>query len=261
MERGHMRCDANVSIRPVGSDILNTKTEIKNVNSIDAIQSAIANEIKRQMREVAAGNKIEPWTLDWDDNAGVLRMMRSKETEADYRYFREPDLLSVNLDAAWKQEILADMPELPLQRRQRFTEQYGLPEYDADILTSERNLSDYFELAVNAYGGDAKRVSNWLMNDVHAPAERYRAGGRSDLKVTPGIWRRSSNWSTPIRSTPQPGKHCLRKSSQPVSRQRDRRSRKTWAGQRYRADPGDLRADRGREPGAAPKSTAAGKDN
>ncbi len=166
MERGQMRCDANVSIRPVGSSVLNTKTEIKNVNSIDAIQSAIANEIKRQVREVEAGNAILPWTLDWDDNAGVLRMMRSKETEADYRYFREPDLLPVYLNADWKQAILADMPELPLQRRARFIEQYALPEYDADILTGERSLSEYFESAVKAYGGDPKKVSNWLMNDV-----------------------------------------------------------------------------------------------
>ena len=166
MERGQMRCDANISIRPVGSDVLNTKTEIKNVNSIDAIQSAIANEIKRQMREVQAGRSIHPWTLDWDDNAGVLRMMRSKETEADYRYFREPDLLPVYLTPDWKQSILAQMPELPLARRQRFMDQYALPEYDSDILTSERGLSDYFEETVRLYGGDAKKVSNWLMNDV-----------------------------------------------------------------------------------------------
>ncbi len=166
MERGQMRCDANVSIRPVGSDVLNTKTEIKNVNSIDAIQSAIENEIKRQIREVEAGREIHPWTLDWDDNAGVLRMMRSKETEADYRYFREPDLLPVRLTPAWKQSILEQMPELPLQRRQRFMEEYGLPEYDSDILTSERSLSDYFEETVRLYGGETKKVSNWIMNDV-----------------------------------------------------------------------------------------------
>ena len=97
---------------------------------------------------------------------GVLRKMRSKETEADYRYFREPDLLPVRLDEAWLAAILAGLPELPLERRARFAEQYGLPEYDADILTSERSLSDYFETAVRAYGGDPKRVSNWLMNDV-----------------------------------------------------------------------------------------------
>jgi aspartyl-tRNA(Asn)/glutamyl-tRNA(Gln) amidotransferase subunit B len=166
MERGQMRCDANISIRPAGSTELNTKTEIKNVNSIDAIQSAIENEIKRQIREVEAGNQIHPWTLDWDDNAQVLRMMRSKETEADYRYFREPDLLPVRLTPEWKRSILEQMPELPLARRQRFMDEYGLPEYDSDILTGERSLSDYFETTVELYGGETKKVSNWMMNDV-----------------------------------------------------------------------------------------------
>lgn len=166
MEKAHLRCDANVSIRPKGADYLNPKTEIKNVNSIEAVRDAIATEIERQIREVEAGNPIEAWTLEWDEDRGKLRKMRSKETEADYRYFREPDLLPLTIDAAWKQRILAELPELPLERRQRFMQAYGLPEYDADILTSERSLSDYFEAAVQAYGGDPKRVSNWLMNDV-----------------------------------------------------------------------------------------------
>ena len=166
MEKGHLRCDANVSIRPVGAQYLNPKTEIKNVNSIENVREAIEKEIARQVREVEAGKRIEAWTLEWDEEAGVLRKMRSKETEADYRYFREPDLLPVRLDEEWKQRILAQLPELPLARRQRFVDQYGLPEYDADILTSERSLSDYFETAVKAYGGDPKRVSNYLMNDV-----------------------------------------------------------------------------------------------
>lgn len=166
MEKAHLRCDANVSIRPKGADYLNPKTEIKNVNSIEAVRDAIATEIERQIREVEAGNPIEAWTLEWDEDRGKLRKMRSKETEADYRYFREPDLLPLTIDAAWKQRILAELPELPLERRQRFIQAYGLPEYDADILTSERSLSDYFEAAVQAYSGDPKRVSNWLMNDV-----------------------------------------------------------------------------------------------
>ncbi len=166
MEKGHLRCDANVSIRPAGATYLNPKTEIKNVNSIDAVREAIEKEIERQVRETAAGKRIQAWTLEWDEDAGVLRKMRSKETEDDYRYFREPDLLPVRVTDEWKQAILRDLPELPLERRQRFINQYGLPEYDAEILTSERGLSDYFETAVKAYGGDAKRVSNWLMNDV-----------------------------------------------------------------------------------------------
>jgi len=166
MEKAHLRCDANVSIRPKGADYLNPKTEIKNVNSIVAVRDAIQKEIERQIREVEAGNRIEAWTLEWDEEAGVLRKMRSKETEADYRYFREPDLLPIRLDEAWKSAILAQLPELPLERRQRFIEAYGLPAYDADILTGERSLSEYFEAAVKAYAGDPKRVSNWLMNEV-----------------------------------------------------------------------------------------------
>jgi len=166
MEKGHLRADANVSIRPKGVDYLNPKTEIKNVNSVVGLRDAINAEIKRQVKHVEAGGQIEAWTLDWDDNAGVLRKMRSKETEADYRYFREPDLLPVHIDEDLRDRIKASMPELPLARRARFGDQYELPEYDADILTGERSLSDYFEQTVDFYSADPKRVSNWVMNDV-----------------------------------------------------------------------------------------------
>lgn len=166
MEKGHLRCDANVSIRPAGADYLNPKTEIKNVNSIVALRDAIQAEVERQIRQVEAGRRIEAWTLEWDEEAGVLRKMRSKESEADYRYFREPDLLPICIEEGWLRQMRARLPELPLERRRRFIEQYGLPEYDADILAGERSLSDYYEEAARAYGGDAKRVSNWLMNDV-----------------------------------------------------------------------------------------------
>lgn len=183
MEKAHLRCDANVSIRPKGADYLNPKTEIKNVNSITAVRDAIQTEIVRQVREVNSGNVIHAWTLEWDEDSGSLRKMRSKETEADYRYFREPDLLPIQLDEAWLGEILSDLPELPLERRQRFIHQYNLPEYDADILTGERSLSDYFEESVSFYGGDAKRVSNWLMNDVlRMVNERGISSG--ELKLT-----------------------------------------------------------------------------
>ena len=166
MEKGHLRADANVSIRPDGADYLNPKTEIKNVNSVVSLRDAINAEIERQIKEVEAGGEIKAWTLDWDDNTGVLRKMRSKETEADYRYFREPDLLPVHISEETRENIVANLPELPLARRARFSEEYELPEYDADILTGERSLSDYFEQAVDAYGADPKRVSNWVMNDV-----------------------------------------------------------------------------------------------
>jgi aspartyl-tRNA(Asn)/glutamyl-tRNA(Gln) amidotransferase subunit B len=184
MEKAHLRCDANVSIREVGSLGLNPKTEIKNVNSIDAVRDAIQKEIERQIREVESGKTIQPWTLEWDEDAGVLKKMRSKETEADYRYFREPDLLPVWMNDTWREEILRDFPELPLERRARFLTEYHLPEYDAEILTQERSLSDYFERTVKAYGGDPKKVSNWMMNDV---LRMLKESGKSagDIQLTP----------------------------------------------------------------------------
>jgi len=184
MEKGNLRADANVSIREVGSKELNTKTEIKNVNSIDAIRDAIVAEIERQTKAIEAGDEIEAWTLSWDEDSGSLSKMRSKETEADYRYFREPDLLPIELDDVWKEEILAEMPELPLARRARFVEQYKVPDYDADILTSERSLSDYFEAATASYAGDPKRVSNWMMNDVLAMLNE-RDLNADQLKLSP----------------------------------------------------------------------------
>jgi aspartyl-tRNA(Asn)/glutamyl-tRNA(Gln) amidotransferase subunit B len=184
MERGQLRCDGNVSLRPVGSSLLNPKTEIKNVNSIENLRAAIEAEIARQQRELDAGGRIEAWTLEWDEDTGTLRKMRSKETEADYRYFREPDLLPLHLDPEWRAAILTDLPELPLARRARFVEQYQLPPYDAEILTEERSLSDYFEQTVAALGGRAKAVSNWMMNDV-LRLLRERGRGAADLRLTP----------------------------------------------------------------------------
>jgi aspartyl-tRNA(Asn)/glutamyl-tRNA(Gln) amidotransferase subunit B len=184
MEKGHLRADANVSIRPQGADYFNPKTEIKNVNSVVSLREAIKAEVERQINQVEGGGQIEAWTLDWDDNAGVLRKMRSKETEADYRYFREPDLLPVRIDKERRREILAELPELPLERRARFIKQYELPEYDADILTGERALSDYFEAAAEAYGSDPKRVSNWVMNDVLRLVNE-RSIQVEDLSLTP----------------------------------------------------------------------------
>ncbi len=184
MEKGQLRCDANVSIRRVGETILNAKTEIKNVNSIEAVKDAITREIERQIVEVEAGRRVEAWTLEWDEDTGTLKKMRSKETEADYRYFREPDLLPVRLDDAWRDQILLNFPELPLERKARFLKEYGIPEYDAELLTVERTFSDYFETAVKAYRGDAKRVSNWLMNDVLRMIND-RGISAADLRLSP----------------------------------------------------------------------------
>jgi aspartyl-tRNA(Asn)/glutamyl-tRNA(Gln) amidotransferase subunit B len=166
MERGHLRCDANVSIREAGSTVLNTKTEIKNMNSIDSIRQAITLEAQRQIAAVEAGERVESYTLDWDADTGTLRKMRSKETEADYRYFREPDLLPVKLGEEEINRIKNSLPELPYMRKMRFIAEYQLSAYDADILTSERSLSDYFEEAVGLSSASPKTVSNWMMNDL-----------------------------------------------------------------------------------------------
>jgi aspartyl-tRNA(Asn)/glutamyl-tRNA(Gln) amidotransferase subunit B len=184
MEKGHLRCDANVSLRIRGQSILNTKTEIKNVNSIEAVRTAIGKEIIRQTHEYDEGRKIQAWTLEWDEDSQSLKKMRSKETEADYRYFREPDLLPVFMSSNWKESILLDFPELPLARKTRFISEFGLPEYDADILTIDRSMSDYFISTANAYKGDVKRVSNWLINDVMRMLKESGITAR-DLVLTP----------------------------------------------------------------------------
>jgi aspartyl-tRNA(Asn)/glutamyl-tRNA(Gln) amidotransferase subunit B len=182
MERAHLRCDANVSIREAGSTALNPKTEIKNVNSIEAVRDAIEKEIERQVREVSAGRRVEAWTLEWDEDSQSLKKMRSKETEADYRYFREPDLLSLRVDPAWRDVILARLPELPLERYARFLEQYHLPVYDATILTDERSLSDYFEEAVRQFRGEPKTIANWVQNEVlRLSKEQNRPAGELAL--------------------------------------------------------------------------------
>ncbi|HOV30759.1 MAG TPA: Asp-tRNA(Asn)/Glu-tRNA(Gln) amidotransferase subunit GatB [Anaerolineaceae bacterium] len=166
MERGHLRCDANVSIREAGSNVLNTKTEIKNMNSIESIRQAITLEAQRQIEAVEAGKRVESYTLDWDADTGTLRKMRSKETEADYRYFREPDLLPVVLSDEEIAHVQSSLPELPYARKMRFIEEYQLSAYDADILTSELSLSDYYEEALRLSSATPKTVSNWMINDL-----------------------------------------------------------------------------------------------
>lgn len=166
MERGHLRIDANVSIREKGFQELNPKTEIKNVNSVEHVREAINTEIKRQIKEVEQGKEIQSWTLDWDEDNQTLAKMRSKETEADYRYFREPDLLPLILDQEQIEDILAQLPELPLAREKRFKEEYQLSDYDAGVLTGDRVLSEYFEAAVRTYDHKPKSIANWMMNEI-----------------------------------------------------------------------------------------------
>jgi aspartyl-tRNA(Asn)/glutamyl-tRNA(Gln) amidotransferase subunit B len=166
MEKGKMRFDANVSIRKKGAKKLNPKTEIKNMNSIEHGREAMNAEIKRQIKEVEAGGKIASWTLDWDEDTQTLSKMRSKETEADYRYFKEPDLLAINLDEDWIKALLENLPELPLERETRFIEQYNLPAREAKLLTNDRALADYFEGILEIYSEEPKNAANFLINDI-----------------------------------------------------------------------------------------------
>jgi aspartyl-tRNA(Asn)/glutamyl-tRNA(Gln) amidotransferase subunit B len=166
MEKGKMRFDANVSIREKGLEILNPKTEIKNMNSIEHGREAMNAEIKRQIKKVEAGGVIESWTLDWDEENKTLSKMRSKETEADYRYFKEPDLLAVTLDKKQIKNIIESLPELPADRKERFVKDYGFSSKDAGVLTSSRSLSDYFECILDHYQGEARAAGNWVLNDI-----------------------------------------------------------------------------------------------
>ncbi len=166
MEKGKMRFDANVSIREKGSKVLNPKTEIKNMNSIEYGREAIEAEISRQIKEVEAGGVIESWTLDWDEENKTLSKMRSKETEADYRYFKEPDLLAVSLDQEQIQEILAAIPELPLEQKTRFMTEFGISEKEADVLISSRSLAEYFDALIIDYDGKPQTAANWIINDL-----------------------------------------------------------------------------------------------
>ncbi|MBX6362445.1 MAG: Asp-tRNA(Asn)/Glu-tRNA(Gln) amidotransferase subunit GatB [Gemmatimonadetes bacterium] len=165
MEKGSLRVDANVSIRPVGSDRLGTKTEVKNMNSFANVERALTFEIRRQTELVEAGGTVVQETLLWDQARGEARPMRSKEESHDYRYFPDPDLPPLVVDGRQIDAIRATLPELPDARRRRFIEQYGLPAYDAEVLTAERAVADYYE-RVAAAVGDPKAASNWVMTDV-----------------------------------------------------------------------------------------------
>jgi aspartyl-tRNA(Asn)/glutamyl-tRNA(Gln) amidotransferase subunit B len=165
MEEGSFRCDANVSIRPVGASQLGTKVEIKNMNSFRAVERAVEHEIKRQAEVLDEGGTLVQETRLWDPDRGVTRSMRTKEYAHDYRYFPEPDLLPLVVNQAWVDAVKAQMPELPDARRQRFVRQYDLPEYDAEVLTARKDVAGYYEAAVAAHG-NAKALSNWVMGDI-----------------------------------------------------------------------------------------------
>jgi aspartyl-tRNA(Asn)/glutamyl-tRNA(Gln) amidotransferase subunit B len=176
MEEGSLRCDANISLRPRGASQLGTKVEIKNMNSFRNVQRALEFEARRQAGVLDSGGRVVQETRLWDAGAEVTRSMRTKEYAHDYRYFPDPDLVPLRLDAAWVDEVRAALPELPRARRQRFATRYELPAYDAEVLTQSVALADYYEQAVAAHP-HPKAVSNWVMSELlrEIPAEDERA--------------------------------------------------------------------------------------
>ncbi|HLU39218.1 MAG TPA: Asp-tRNA(Asn)/Glu-tRNA(Gln) amidotransferase subunit GatB [Planctomycetota bacterium] len=183
MEKGSLRVDANVSVRPAGSAELGTKTEVKNMNSFSAVEKALAFEIARQTDLLERGRTVVHETLLWDAARGEARPMRSKEESHDYRYFTDPDLPALVVDRAEIERIRAALPELPAARARRFRDQYGLPAYDAGVLTATRELADYYE-AVAARAGDAKAASNWVMTEVLGWLNQQQCA-LSELRVPP----------------------------------------------------------------------------
>lgn len=183
MDEGSLRCDANVSVRPMGSTTLGTKTEIKNVNSFRYLQKAIDYEIGRHIDVLEHGGRIVQETRLFDAAQGKTYSMRSKEEAHDYRYFPEPDLPPVVIDDSRRDHLRTQLPELPEARRDRFIGAHGLPAYDAALLTETRELADYFE-ATAAACGNSKAASNWVMGEVLRVAKE-RAIEVHDLPVTP----------------------------------------------------------------------------
>jgi aspartyl-tRNA(Asn)/glutamyl-tRNA(Gln) amidotransferase subunit B len=173
MEQGSLRFEASVSLRPAGASALGARVEIKNLNSVKAVCGALRYEIQRQTRALEAGERLEQETRLWDEARSRTRRMRSKEEAHDYRYFPEPDLLPVEVDDAMLAAARDSLPEPPPQRRRRFVEQHGLSDYEASVLTDQREVADYFEAAVAAHDAP-KSLANWIINEVLAVLNERR---------------------------------------------------------------------------------------
>ncbi len=181
MQEGSFRCDANISLRPLGQDELGTRTELKNMNSFRNVQSALEYEVRRQRDLLLDGEQVIQETLLWNPDTNMTESMRGKEDAHDYRYFPCPDLVPVEIDEAWIEEIRETLPELPDQRKERFIQDYALPEYDAAILTGSRELADFFETAAKPCS-NAKKVSNWIMTEL---LRELKGEEISTCRVTP----------------------------------------------------------------------------
>lgn len=183
MEEGSMRCDANISIRPVGSETLGTKTEIKNINSFSGVQKGIEYEAVRQAQILEEGGTIQQATRGWEEAKGITVLQRIKEGSSDYRYFPEPDLIPIEVSSEYIEEVRRELSELPDVRKERFKTEFGLSDYDSSLLTADKATADYFEAVVQD-GIDAKTVSNWILGEI---AKKLNEEGISieHIPVTP----------------------------------------------------------------------------
>ena len=185
MEQGSFRCDANISVRPAGAAGFGTRTELKNMNSFRNVQRALDHEIQRQSAIIDSGSSVVQETLSWNAILGATRPMRSKEESHDYRYFPDPDLVPVVIDEAWTATVRKNLPELPSARRRRFMDRYGLPAYDAEQLTQEPALADYYEQCVSLLDAP-KDISNWVMSELTRVMHETGVDVRG-LKITPAM--------------------------------------------------------------------------
>ena len=185
MEQGSFRCDANISVRPAGAAGFGTRTELKNMNSFRNVQRALDHEIQRQSAIIDSGSSVVQETLSWNAILGATRPMRSKEESHDYRYFPDPDLVPVVIDEAWTATVRKNLPELPSARRRRFMDLYGLPTYDAEQLTQEPALADYYEQCVSLLDAP-KDISNWVMSELTRVMHETGVDVRG-LKITPAM--------------------------------------------------------------------------
>lgn len=183
MQEGSLRCDVNISVRPVGREEFGTKVEIKNMNSFSAIAKAIDYEIERQIAAVEAGEPIYQETRLWEEGTGRTKSMRMKEGASDYRYFPEPDLPPIEVTADQLKAWMAELPELPAAKRQRYEDELGLSPYDTGVMVDDRAVAEYFERAI-ATGADTKLVVNWIMSDIagYLNAEKLSI---NEIKLTP----------------------------------------------------------------------------
>ncbi len=183
MEEGSLRCDANISLRPVGQEEFGTKTELKNLNSFAFVRSGLEYEEQRQAEVLRDGGEILQETRRYDEKTRETILMRVKDDADDYRFLPEPDLMPLYIDEEWKERVRAEIPELPDARKKRYIEDIGLPAYDAEVLTSTKAMADFFEEAIG-YDVDVKQVSNWLMGDVSAYMNKHLKE-MEDLAITP----------------------------------------------------------------------------